>query len=134
MFSYFGYFPLWFHEFLPPNILVKIFVKIKRFCTVWSLTISFSREKIFTELMTQSILAWIMKYTKFTPSISTRFLANYSKFSNILTFRLSNTRQYFAGDEKIGKYSISCTEHKVEKRFESHTLEFLPSVQRAFKG
>ena len=94
----------------------------------------FSREKIFAELMTQSILAWIMKYTKFTPSISTRFLANYSKISNILTFRLSNTRQYFAGDEKIGKYSISCTEHKVEKRFESHTLEFLPSVQRAFKG
>ena len=125
------YFPLYFHEIFSQIFLVIIFVKTT---IKLSLTISFSREKIFTELMTQSILAWIMKYTKFTPSISTRFLANYSKFSNILTFRLSNTRQYFAGDEKIGKYSISCTEHKVEKRFESHTLEFLPSVQRAFKG
>ena len=55
------------------------------------------------------------------------FLANHSKFkfSNILTFRLSNTRQYFAGDEKIGKYSISCTEHKVEKKiWKSHPWVF----------
>ena len=123
MFSYFGYFPLWFHEFLPPNILVKIFVKIKR---LWTHFI-FTRKIILLNWWLNRFWLGLWNTRNLPRQFPHVFLANHSKFkfSNILTFRLSNTRQYFAGDEKIGKYSISCTEHKVEKKiWKSHPWVF----------
>ena len=130
------YFPLFNFTNIIPKFLVKIFVKIKRFCTLWSLPFHFHEKNYLLNWWLNRFWLGLWNTRNLPRQFPHVFLANHSKFkfSNILTFRLSNTRQYFAGDEKIGKYSISCTEHKVEKRFESHTLEFLPSVQRAFKG
>ena len=132
MFSYFGYFPLWFHEFLPPNILVKIFVKIKR---LWTHFI-FTRKIILLNWWLNRFWLGLWNTRNLPRQFPNDFLqiTPNSNFQIFWPFDLVTLDNILRATRKLANILFPAPNTRLKKDLKVTPLRFLPSVQRAFKG